>query len=227
MGSYDLDQQPPNRLRRNELACNEDWIVDFLSRVQIGYVSTRWDEQPFITPTTFWYDPASRAIFFHSAPVGRLRANIERHEQACFAAGQAGRLLPSNVALEFSIQYESVVAYGRLRLLRDLDEKRRALYGLIGKYFPEMEAGEQYRPITDLELKQTAVYEMSIEFVEWQAQLARTGRAKPGLASIGELTGSGFFDRQAFFLPPAGFYFDLQTGELINYRRKLFRVPGG
>jgi uncharacterized protein len=163
MGLFDLDQNPPNRLRRKELATNDEWIVEFLSQVQVGYIATRWDEQPFITPTTFWYDTERHAIYFHSAPAGRTRANIERHEQACFAASRAGRLLPSNIALEFSIQYESVVAFGRIRLLNSLDEKRPALYGLIEKYFPEMTPGEQYRPITDVELKQTAVYELRID----------------------------------------------------------------
>jgi uncharacterized protein len=37
-------------------------------------------------------------------------------------------------------------------------EKRRALYGLIGKYYPTMTAGKEYRPITDQELKRTSVY---------------------------------------------------------------------
>jgi uncharacterized protein len=55
------------------------------------------------------------------------------------------------------------VAFGRLSLLLALDEKRRALYGLIEKYFPGMVPGEQYRPITDVELKQTAVYKMVID----------------------------------------------------------------
>jgi nitroimidazol reductase NimA-like FMN-containing flavoprotein (pyridoxamine 5'-phosphate oxidase superfamily) len=150
-------------LRREELACDDDWIVDFLLHAQLGYVATRWDDQPFITPTTFWYDRGRHTIFFHSAPAGRLRANAERHEQVCFTASHSGKLLPSNVALEFSIQYESVVAFGRLRLLRTLDEKRRALYGLIEKYFPNMVPGEQYRPITDGELKQTAVYGLAID----------------------------------------------------------------
>jgi uncharacterized protein len=163
MGAFDLDQKPPNSLRRKELACSDEWVVEFLSQVQVGYIATRWDEQPFITPTTFWYEPDRRAIYFHSAPAGRIRANIERHAQACFAASRAGKLLPSNVALEFSIQYDSVVAFGRLRLLRTLDEKRPALYGLIGKYFPEMTPGKQYRPITDVELKQTAVYALAVE----------------------------------------------------------------
>jgi len=67
------------------------------------------------------------------------------------------------VALEFSIQYESVVAYGTIRLVEDFEEKRRVLYGLIGKYFPAMTAGKEYRLITDQELRHTSVYAIAVE----------------------------------------------------------------
>ncbi|NIM04744.1 MAG: pyridoxamine 5'-phosphate oxidase family protein, partial [Armatimonadetes bacterium] len=70
---------------------------------------------------------------------GRIRANAERHEEVCFEASEAGRLLPSNVALEFSLQYASVIAFGRIRILEDEAGKKRALYGLIEKYFPGMQ----------------------------------------------------------------------------------------
>jgi nitroimidazol reductase NimA-like FMN-containing flavoprotein (pyridoxamine 5'-phosphate oxidase superfamily) len=173
---YDLERASPNRLHRPELACDNDWIAAFLARTQVGQVATRWDEQPFITPTVFWYDPEQHEIYFHSAPEGRLRSNIERHEQVCFAASQTGRLLPSNVALEFSIQYESVVVFGRARLLRRLEDKRRALSGLIAKYFPDMSAGEHYRPITDPEVKRTAVY--GIEIDSWSGKRNWPARAE-------------------------------------------------
>jgi nitroimidazol reductase NimA-like FMN-containing flavoprotein (pyridoxamine 5'-phosphate oxidase superfamily) len=161
--SYDLSVNTPARLRRQELAQDDEWMRVFLQHAQIGHVATRWDEQPFITPTTFWYDSDQHEIYFHSNISGRLRANSERHFQVCFEASQSGRLLPSNVALEFGIQYESVVAFGRIRLLQDDEEKRRALYGLIKKYFPGMEPGKQYRPITGSELKRTAVYAIAVE----------------------------------------------------------------
>jgi uncharacterized protein len=119
-------------------------------------------EQPFINPTTFWYDAAAHTIYFHSNIVGRMRANAEHHDQACFEASRFGRFLPSNIALEFSVQYESVVVYGTLRVLDDAAEKRAALAGLIGKYFPRMRPGQEYRPITDQEVKRTSVYALKI-----------------------------------------------------------------
>ena len=129
----------------------------------VGHVATRWDNQPFITPTNFWYDAERHEIYFHSNIVGRLRANADRHPEVCFEAFEAGRLLPSNVALEFSIQYQSAVVFGKMRILEDEQEKRRALTSLIAKYFPNMEAGVDYRPITDQELSRTSVYAITIE----------------------------------------------------------------
>ena len=160
---YSLDKTPGNAVRRVDHACDDDWTRDFLIQAQIGHVATRWDDQPFITPVNFWYDPERHEIYFHTHLTGRLRANSERDEKVCFEASKFGEFLPSNVALEFSMQYESVVAFGKIRVLEDNEDRRRALYGLIAKYFPEMKPGEHYRPITGMELKRTTVFAIAIE----------------------------------------------------------------
>jgi len=160
---FSLTATPPSAQRMPEYARDDEWIRDFLHHAQIGHVATRWDDQPFITPTTFWYDQKRHQIVFHSNLVGRVRANIESHNRVCFETNENGQLLPSNVALEFSVQYASVVAFGTAHIIEDADEKRRALYGLIGKYFPEMTAGKEFRPITDQELRRTTVYAISVE----------------------------------------------------------------
>ncbi len=161
--SFDLTRTPATKMRRPELAQDDAWIREFLSRAQTGHIATHWDEQPFIMPTNFWYDPERHEIYFHSNITGRMRANSERHPQVCFEACELGKLLPSNTALEFSIQYESVVAFGSDPPDDDPQEQRRALVGLISKYFPGMVSGEHYRPITEQELKRTSVYAIAIE----------------------------------------------------------------
>jgi nitroimidazol reductase NimA-like FMN-containing flavoprotein (pyridoxamine 5'-phosphate oxidase superfamily) len=159
---YDPTVTPPNLARRPELALADAEIAALLGRARLGHVATAWEGQPFINPTTFWHDAARGRIIFHSNLVGRMRANAEHDGRMCFSASEYGRLLPSNVALEFSIQYESVIVFGTGVVLADPDEKRAALYGLIAKYFPEMRPGAEYRPITDQELKRTSVYAISI-----------------------------------------------------------------
>jgi nitroimidazol reductase NimA-like FMN-containing flavoprotein (pyridoxamine 5'-phosphate oxidase superfamily) len=160
---YNLNITPANQQRRPQNAMDDEWTRDFLEQAQTGHIATRWDGQPFITPTTFWYDPERHEIYFHSNQSGRLRANLERHPEVCLEVSIAGRLLPSNIALEFTVQYESVVVFGKARILENPEEQRRALTGLIGKYFPEMEPGKHYRPVTEGELARTSVYAIAIE----------------------------------------------------------------
>ena len=167
----------PNQQRHSEHSQSDAWVADFLSQAQIAHIVTRWDEQPFITPTTFWYNPQQHEIYFHSNIVGRVRANVERHTPVCFEASEFGKLLPANVALEFSIQYQSAIVFGSVRLLEDLDEKRRALAGLIAKYFPALTAGQEYRPITEPELKRTSVYAIAID--SWSGKKNWPDRADP------------------------------------------------
>jgi uncharacterized protein len=160
---YSLEQTPATSMRRSELSQDDEWIRAFLQQAEVGYIASQWDDQPFITPKNFCYDPEQHEIYFHSAQVGRLRANIERNPRVSMAAARMGELLPSNVALEFGVQYESVIVFGRVHLIDDPQEQRRALDGMLLKYFPDRISGEHYRPITDQELKRTAVYAIAIE----------------------------------------------------------------
>ena len=160
---YSITKTPPNIQRRPQNARDDDWIRSFLETAEIGHIATRWDDQPFLTPTTFWYDEAHERIIFHSNIVGRVRANIERHPKVCLEASRYGKFLPSNTALEFTVQYASVIVFGTAGILEDPEDRRQALYGLIGKYFPGMVPGVEYHPITDKELERTTVYAIDIE----------------------------------------------------------------
>ena len=149
--------------RLPEYKRGDEWIRAFLREVRVGHIASAPTGQPFLNPTTFWFDEANHQIIFHSNVTGRIRSNIEANPRVCFEASELGRMLPSNVALEFSLQYRSVIVFGEARLIHDPGEARRLLYGLIRKYFPAMTAGREFREITHKELKRTSVYAIRIE----------------------------------------------------------------
>ena len=157
------NQSPADFQRLPEYTRDDGWIRSFLHQAKVGHIASAWDDQPFLTPSNFWYDEGNHRIIFHSNITGRVRANIEHNPKVCLEASEMGKLLPSNIALEFSLQYRSVMVFGSAHILEDVEEKRVALYGLIKKYFPAMEAGREYRPITNKELKRTTVYAIAIE----------------------------------------------------------------
>lgn len=163
-----IGQNPTAFQRRPHLTKDDAWIRDFFNTAKVGHIATSVDGQPFINTSTFWYDEVGHQIVFHSNIAGRIRSNIEYNSKVSFEASVLGQMLPSNVALEFSLQYRSVVAFGTARLVTDPEEARRLLYGLIGKYFPTLRAGQEYREITDKELRATSVYTIKIE--EWSGK---------------------------------------------------------
>src|SRR5688572_3212744 len=149
--------------RLPEYKRDEEWIRAFLREARVAHIASARDGQPFVNPTTFWFDEEHHQIVFHSNLAGRIRSNIENNPKVCFEASELGKFLPANVALEFSLQFRSVTVFGSARLIMEPEEARRVLYGLIGKYFPAMTAGKEYREITDKELKRTSVYAIQIE----------------------------------------------------------------
>ena len=168
MPSDYTDKSPTAFQRLPEYKRDDEWIRAFLREARVGHIASARDGQPFLNPSTFWFDEANQKIIFHSNITGRIRSNIETNPRVCFEASELGKLLPSNVALEFSLQYRSVIVFGKARLVSDPREARRVLYGLIHKYFPAMTAGQEFREITDKELKRTSVYAIQIE--EWSGK---------------------------------------------------------
>ena len=161
--NYNQNNRPINQSRRPKLDMDDEWNAKFLNKIKVGHISTRDGNQPFINPTSFWYSKEDHEIYFHSNAVGRMRFNAENNPETCFECYRSGRLLPSNLALEVSFQYECVIAFGRIRVIEDIDEKRAVLNELLQKFFGEMRSGEDYRPITNNELKRTSVYGIKIE----------------------------------------------------------------
>lgn len=165
----DYKNESPTAFQRlPEYQRDDEWIRAFLHVAKVGHIASARDRQPFLNPTTFWFDEDQHQIIFHSNLAGRVRSNIEQNPRVCFEASELGKLLPSNVALEFSLQFRSVIVFGSARLVGDRDEARRVLSGLIHKYFPAMTPGKEFREITDKELKRTSVYAIKIE--EWSGK---------------------------------------------------------
>lgn len=165
-------------LRRADRAQEDAWIRAYLKRAPFGVLATLREGQPFLNLNLFVYDEAAHAIYLHSAHEGRTRTNVEGEERVCFSAGEMGRLLPADTALEFSVEYSSVVVFGRAGVVTDLGEARQALQALLEKYAPHLRPGRDYRAITDDELARTSVFRIRID--AWSGKQNRKPADFPG-----------------------------------------------
>ncbi len=158
----------PTATRRPDRAVTDEaWIHALLARAPVGTLATVLDGQPFLNMNLFVYDDAAHSIYLHTARQGRTRSNVEQDERVCFSVAEMGRLLPADTALEFSVEYASVVVFGRSAIIEG-EEARRALQLLLDKYAPHLRPGRDYRPITDDELARTTVYRITID--QWSGK---------------------------------------------------------
>ncbi|MDX9857546.1 MAG: pyridoxamine 5'-phosphate oxidase family protein [candidate division Zixibacteria bacterium] len=169
---------PP--IRRQDRAKEDTWVVQHITEAPYLALALIRDGRPHINTNTFVYLSEPHAIYFHTAPNGTLRTIVESTPDCPVSATAAamGRLLPAEEAREFSVEFSSVVLFGTISIVDDMAERRRGMEALNRKYFPHLEPGRHYRPVTDKELSQITVYRISIE--HWTGKQKAVAADFPG-----------------------------------------------
>ena len=172
-------------MRRQDRAVADDtWIKAFLAACPHGVLATVSEGSPFVHTNTFVYDEITHAIYLHTAGEGRLRTNVEVNAHVSFCASRMGRLLPAKTAREFSVEYESVIIFGRGSIVTDMELAREKMQLLMDKYFGHLKPGADYRPITDKEIAEISVFRLSID--SWSAKRKVVEDNFPGAFWFGE-----------------------------------------
>lgn len=171
-----MKKQPPTderaKVRRSDRAVHDEtWIRDLLHRAPLGFLASVEDAQPFINSNLFVYNEEANAIYFHTARRGRTRDNIEKHDEVCFTVAEMGRLLPAKTALEFSIEYRSVVVFGQASLISDEPSAIAALQALLDKYAQHLKPGIDYRPPVKKEMERTSTFRLKI--ASWSGKMKK------------------------------------------------------
>jgi nitroimidazol reductase NimA-like FMN-containing flavoprotein (pyridoxamine 5'-phosphate oxidase superfamily) len=164
--------------RANRTVNDEAWLKVMLHKSPYGSLGTEQQGQPYVKPTLFAFDEAKNAIYFHGATEGHTPLSIEANPRTCFCVCELGRLLPADSAMEFGIEYASLVAFGKTSFVHDPEEARYGLQLLLDKYFPHLKSGEDYRPIVPEELNITLVYRLDIE--SWSGKQEHAAENFPG-----------------------------------------------
>ena len=88
------------------------------------------DGYPYAVPLSFCSD--GEYLYFHSAKSGHKIDAIKRDARASFCIISKDDVVPA----EYTTYFESVIVFGRIAVVTDEDEKRRAIELLAEKYNP-------------------------------------------------------------------------------------------
>ena len=126
-------------MRRNRQQLSREECERILGRCTSGVLALTGDGgYPYAVPLSYVY--ADGAIIFHSAVEGHKVDAIRRDNHCSFCVIEQDDIKPA----EFTTHFRSVIAFGRIYILEDTDEKVQALRLLGRRFSPGDEAGLQH-----------------------------------------------------------------------------------
>ena len=143
-------------MRRFKQLLPNEIAVEILERNTGGTLALLGDEDyPYAVPISYVY--ADGKIYFHSAKSGHKIDAIKKHEKASFSVIDKDQIVPE----EYTTYFRSVIAFGKIRLVEDMDEVRKIATILAMKYSADYAEGIPAE--IDSSIKNMAIIELDIE----------------------------------------------------------------
>jgi hypothetical protein len=139
-------------------------ILDAGVICHVGYLI---DGHPYVTPTSYWRH--GDRLYWHGSSASRMLRHLKQEVPVCVEVTHFDGFVLARSGFHHSINYRSVMAFGRAQLVPD-EDKLAALEHFVERLFPGR--WPELRPPTRQELKATTVLWM--ELAEVSAKI-RTG----------------------------------------------------
>jgi hypothetical protein len=144
----------PDRGSRDRETINQILDVGFLAH--IGFCVAG---QPFVIPTLYGRD--GEKLYLHGSAASRMLRELETGIPACVTVTLVDGLVLARSAFDHSMNYRSVVAFGKARKIVDAAQRIKSLrviseHLIAGRW-------KEIREPSEKELKATTVLEFSIE----------------------------------------------------------------
>ena len=134
----------------------EGTAFEILANSSYGVLALDGDDgYTYAVPVNFAYE--DNKIYFHCATEGHKVDAIKRNNKVSFCVVDRDTVL----AEKFDTKYRSAIAFGKIRILEDKNERMHALDALVRKFSPDhIEKGKE---VIKKELDIVAAFEIEIE----------------------------------------------------------------
>ena len=90
------------------------------------------NDQPYIVPLCFAY--SNNTLYFHSAGEGRKLDVLQQNPNVCVEFDIDQKVVQGDKPCKWSMQYRSVIGFGKASFVEDLEEKRKGLDAIMEHY---------------------------------------------------------------------------------------------
>lgn len=139
-------------------------LLDSQYVAHVGFIDPDIN-QPFVVPMGFARDGGR--ILIHGSSGSRIMMSIAKAIDLCVTVTQLNAIVVARSAFNSSMNYESVMIFGKARVLTD-DEKLLSLEKISNKLIPGL--WDYGRPMTKKESAATLIVELSLDKVSAKAR---------------------------------------------------------
>jgi nitroimidazol reductase NimA-like FMN-containing flavoprotein (pyridoxamine 5'-phosphate oxidase superfamily) len=145
------------KMRRNpKQILSEEQCICILENSSSGVMSVLGDDEyPYGVPLSFVYKDGK--LFFHGMGKGHKIDAIRNHNKACFTVIEKDQVVPE----EYTTYFRSVILFGEVRIIEDMEEKRQTLMDLVEKYSPNF-IEESHKEV-ESSLKAVCIFTLEID----------------------------------------------------------------
>ena len=175
-------QRPPRiqsaKINQHPERSVEPEAASILEQGMVAHLGFCQREQPFVIPFSYHYDSEQPdRLYVHGGRNNRALEHVADGAPVCVEVTLLDGLVYSRSAMYHSMNYRSVVAFGRARRVTSAAEKRTVFAQMVDRYFPGRTEGVDYDAPPATHLEATSLLEVKI--TEWSAKARRGGPAGP------------------------------------------------
>jgi nitroimidazol reductase NimA-like FMN-containing flavoprotein (pyridoxamine 5'-phosphate oxidase superfamily) len=130
-----------------------------LDEALICHVGFATDRGPVVIPTI--HARVGDTLYLHGSPASGMIRSLKTGIDVCVTVSLVDGLVLARSAFHHSLNYRSVILFGRAGTVDDLDERSRVLDAFVDQVIPGRRA--ELRPHTDKEIRATQVLAIGLE----------------------------------------------------------------
>ena len=137
-------------------------IIAILNKCSVLHLGLTSPDGPYVVPLNFGYKEQDGVltVFFHCAKAGRKADMLAADPRVCFEADCNHNLISADTPCEYSFNYESVIGFGKARLLGEPEDKSIGLSCIMARF--------SSAPSFDFDadvLSRTSIYAIDVEHI--------------------------------------------------------------
>jgi nitroimidazol reductase NimA-like FMN-containing flavoprotein (pyridoxamine 5'-phosphate oxidase superfamily) len=155
-----------------------DRAAEILAAGQVAHVAFVDEGRPVVIPFGYQFDAGDpEYLYLHGTPGGRAMDRLASGDPVCVTVTLLDGLVYSKTALYHSMNYRSVVCFGRGSRVTERSVQERVYERMVSRYFEGRTPGRDYSAPTTAHLEATSLVAIHIE--EWSAKMREGGPKGP------------------------------------------------